>query len=131
VETNVNWDDIGNIWGPIALDMVSIVNPEPISATAAGLGSDIWTFIKDEDKVGNAWRHGLNVLSTVAGVFPWLGDIPNVHKVWNKLKKAGPLLIGSVSALSVPLIALNGEESFNFMKHSLSKAIGVEDGEMT
>lgn len=131
VENNLTWDDVGNVWGPIALDIVSIVNPEPITGTLAGLGGDIWTIINDKDRGENWWRHGLNILSTGAGILPWVGDVFNVGKVWNKLKKAGPFLMGSISALSVPLIALNGEETFNFMKHSLSKAVGVEDGEMT
>lgn len=81
-------DQLGwEVLGPLALDIYSIASPEPYSATGAGLTSDIiglWQDLRNGGKTH--WgQHAFNILSTAAGIVPYIGDAGNVTKVGAKL----------------------------------------------
>lgn len=123
------WDskEMLNLFGPIALDLGTIVNPEPISGTIMGLGSDFWNWYQNRFKPGgrdfswdsshwtadDAKRHSTNVMFTMAGMLPYAGDIGNVSKLLHKLESARPMLmkIGkglATGGLTVGGVALSG-----------------------
>ena len=74
-----------NILTPIALDTYSILSPEPISATSAGLISDFWTWFDSDKNVKDNIALGTNLLGTAAGVIPYVGDVFNLKKWANKV----------------------------------------------
>ena len=74
-----------NILTPIALDTYSILSPEPISATSAGLISDFWTWLDSDKNTKDNIALGTNLLGTAAGIVPYVGDVFNLKKWANKV----------------------------------------------
>lgn len=104
-EDQVGWE----VLGPIGLDIISIVDPNPISATIAGLGSDafgVWQDIRNGGEF-HGWRHGANIGATIAGVIPYLGDVGNVIKVGDKMVKASTALNKVISNAKTVMDALS------------------------
>ena len=85
-EDHLGWEVIG----PIVADIYSIASPEPISATIAGLASDITGIVQDVQNGGDFhWgQHGFNIGATALGAIPYIGDAGNVTKVGSKIVKA-------------------------------------------
>lgn len=104
-EDQVGWEVIG----PIGLDIISIVDPEPVSATVAGLGSDALGIWQDVRNGGDFhWgRHGANIGATLLGAIPYIGDAGNVVKVGNKIVEASTTLNKFISNAKTVLDTLS------------------------
>lgn len=146
-------DEIGwEILGPIGLDIVSIINPEPVSATIAGLGSDIFSIWQDIRNGGEFhWgQHGFNLGATALGAIPYIGDVGNVGKVGAKivnasiqlnkqLSKAADILkkiskyhvmVGGATVGALAAMDLTAEDSL--ILEAGQKAVeAIENGEIT
>lgn len=82
-EDHLGWE----VLGPLALDIYSIVSPEPYSATGAGLTSDIIGIVQDIRNKGefHGIQHAANIGTTIAGIVPYIGDAGNVTKLGKKI----------------------------------------------
>lgn len=84
-------DQLGwEVVGPIVADVYSIASPEPVTATLAGLASDVTGVVQDVKNEGDFhWgQHAFNFGSTILGAIPYIGDVGNIGKVGKKVVNA-------------------------------------------
>lgn len=92
--TDVEWTRLGAVLG----DIVSIIDPEPISAGIIGAGSGIARTVADaneKSRKGESWSFGdylgagIDIVTGAIGAIPFLGDAILAGKVIKTLKTLG------------------------------------------
>lgn len=87
IDEDTDWTEILNTVGPVALDITNLISPEPISSAVTGLGSDIWNFINDDNRMENWKQHLTNVGLTGVSLLPYAGDFGTLGKIGSGLEK--------------------------------------------
>ena len=107
-EEDTDWH---SIIMPLVLDAYSIFSPEPISATTAGLMSDFMTYNDTQKTLGDKAMLGFNMIGSVAGAVPYIGDVFNVKKLLTKITnpKIRKGIFNMIKFVS-PMVAVYGAE---------------------
>ena len=136
-EIDSNYKDFILTFAPTLATLGSVLNPEPISGTIMGLAGDFgnaYNNSQDEDgfTLGDLGELGLNILGTAAGAIPyigdWLGNVPKLYKGFRDSQKVTSKLIES---LGIAGTIWYGEETWNFIKDSLTNIINKDRDEIT
>lgn len=104
--TNDQWRELGGI----AADVLSVVDPEPVTAGISALtGTGLRTWNRIFDKDGFTWSDAghtaLDAGLSLLGMIPVVGDAALTARVIGKLQKAAGWLGGIFAAASVPQAA--------------------------
>lgn len=136
-EIDNNYKDFISTFAPTLATLGSILNPEPISGTIMGLAGDFgnaYNNSQDEDgfTLSDWGELGLNVLGTAAGAIPYIGDLlGNVPKLYKGFRDSWKVTSRLIESLGIAGTIWYGEETWNFIKDSLTNIINKDKDEIT
>lgn len=122
--------------GAIAADIIALIDPEPISAFALGLGSDIANLTADISEGRGFWETAGNFAANVGlsavGIVPIFGDaLGSGVKVGKAFVKLAPKVSNALIAAGVLQTVTNGEAIINsfrkFGKDGPENEMTIED----
>lgn len=110
-------------------DVISIVDPEPISAAGFAFAGD-FARMKAQTMRGEdifTWDNGLNLVLSIAGAIPAIGDAGIIGKATKVVKKIGGTLLTFVVATQALNIIENPEETMQAIKNVMSGSTDIAD----
>lgn len=113
-------------FGALLADIISIIDPEPLSAAGLGYSSDILNLQADNmDGINDSyWDDILNFGVSTIGMIPAVGDVAVGWKAFKGLKKIAKVLIPAITAAGASNALINSEEITQSIENLLSGNLG-------
>ena len=114
----------------LALDVISIFNPEPFSAAGMGYASDYLNLQADEmDGINDSWwDDALNFGLSTLGAVPLIGDLGMTGKVAKNIIKGATSITKLIAAPSIAIAITNAGQNYEEIAQS---AENVKSGDFT